>query len=210
MTKVVADSSTELPSFTANDAAVITGAASLVKVTVPTDVLLWLLSARVLSPCTENVGVESLPSSRKRTWLAASCALVNDVTAFQVAPSKEIGSAQGLTPETWQVRLVASASMMPKFAADSSTELPSFTANDAAVITGAASLVKVTVPTNVLLWCLPYSTLFRSTENVGVESLPSSRKRTWLAASCALVNDVTVFQVAPSKEIGRASCRERV
>src|SRR5438477_36569 len=95
--------------------------------------------------------------------------------------------------------LVGSGSVVPKFDADSSTELPSFTANDAAVITGGASLVKVTAPTYVLLWWLTASPLSTCTENVGVASLPSSRKRTWLAASCALVNDVTVFQVAPSK-----------
>src|SRR5437588_752821 len=89
-----------------------------------------------------------------------------EVTVCQVAPSK-VWNVPWVTLETVYVKLVADGIVMHYVTAVQTCALPFLTANDAAVITGAASLVKVTVPTNVLLWWLTASPLSTCTENVG-------------------------------------------
>ena len=75
----------------------------------------------------------------------------NTVAVDQMLPLL-VSKCPWVTLETVNVNAVASGSVMLKSDADSSIDPPSLTANDAAVISGAASLVKFTVPTNRLLW----------------------------------------------------------
>src|SRR5207253_2682528 len=132
----------EPPSATVNDAAVITGAASLVNVKMRGDALSGWLATSPLSAVIENVGVRSLPSSTNRTSPALSCALVNTVAVDQMLPLL-VSKWPWLALVTVNVNAVASGSVMLKSDADRTVGTPSLTANDAFVTTGAASLVNV-------------------------------------------------------------------
>src|SRR5436189_33700 len=87
-------------------------------------------------------------------------------------------------------------------AALSTTALPSDTENATLFSTGASlSLLNVTWPETELLSAAPSFALMLK---LGAVSPPSCRKRTWLAAICAVVKRAEERRVGPAGEVWNA------